>query len=65
MPLAEPNWFARRRMRFAFVRCAYLGRRALRCEDRVEVRLHRLNLAITNDEEEMLSTVTYEVVICV
>jgi hypothetical protein len=41
-------------MRFAFVRCAYLRRRALRCVDRVEVLLHPLNLAIVNDEEEMI-----------
>jgi hypothetical protein len=52
-------------MRFAFVRCAYVGRRALRSGDRVEVLLHRLNLAIAKDEEEMLSGVTDAGVICV
>jgi len=39
-------------MRFASVRCAYLGRKALRYVDRIEVHLPLLNLAIANDEEE-------------
>ena len=44
----------RGRMRLAFVRCAYLRRRALRCVDPVEILLQILNLAIANDEAEIV-----------
>jgi hypothetical protein len=51
-------------MRFVFVRCAYVGAELIGLVDRLEVLLHRLNLAIAHGKEEMLSEATNAVVIC-